>query len=225
VNWGTAALEADIALDDLKSDIRNAEWDMEHYKDIGSGGPSASDPPHMHTKFSYGQLLLRHGPAMVDMLTRWKTHASSFAPEAPIDNGQRTRVFQKRQALAQQIDGNYRAKPSLMGNVRAVWDRIRALNNGFKNAEDFANIAPHFSHFIAHHIGRWRCHRLFGMEPPFPNNDERLGGLDCVISINSDSLLGSQTDEHFYGFSIWCPSLDIAQGNFNTGRLVLHCAV
>ena len=70
-------------------------------------------------------------------------------------------------------------------------------------------------------ITDWRGHRLFGLEPPPPYNDEDLRGRDCLINVSADCLLNNESD-HEYGMSIWCLREQMDRGQHGNGMLLRH---
>jgi hypothetical protein len=94
----------------------------------------------------------------------------------------------------------------------------------FRRGQNFAALSEMYRDFAEKQVTAWRGHRLFGIEPPFPNNGEDFRGQDCLISIASDPLLGTETG-HNYGMSVWCPRDEMAKGQLQQGQFVLHCAV
>ena len=116
------------------------------------------------------------------------------------------------------------ARHLLAGNAEAVWAQIVRQVPEFERNQDFSNVPPVYRPLVEAKITSWRGHRLFGLEPEFPNNWEDLRGQDPIISIASDALLGTQS-EHNYGFSVWLNREQMAGGHHEGGQLIHHCAV
>jgi hypothetical protein len=67
-------------------------------------------------------------------------------------------------------------------------------------------------------------HRLFGRSVPDITSPVDFQGLDCLIFIESDPILKTQT-EHESGFSVWCDRTAMADGDFDTGKAEWHTNV
>ncbi|MCK1514545.1 hypothetical protein IVB22_18620 [Bradyrhizobium sp. 190] len=119
---------------------------------------------------------------------------------------------------------NYWPKLILPGNAKKTWEKINVLHPGLTGPEAFQRISSAYRPFVAAHITDWRGHRLFGIEPPFPNNGEDLRGQDCLISVAADPLLNT-CSEHEYGMSIWCSQRDLLKARYTRGQFIRHCAV
>ncbi|CAN0600994.1 unnamed protein product [Ectocarpus sp. 12 AP-2014] len=87
-----------------------------------------------------------------------------------------------------------------------------------------ASVPSGFHTFLTNQITARSHHRLFGLAIPAMTDCPDLRGVDCLLTLDSDRLLGTET-EHESGFSIWCDRAEMAQGRFKSGRVIWHTNV
>lgn len=209
--WGMAALEADVTIAALAGDMRLAD---DHAMGIS----------HDHIR-GYYAVLLEDGAALMERLVSWKARADSEDPLAPVDQDALSALFTARKAFCAKVDRNFTATIALNGAPYKVWEKVRHAARGDMPFAAFGkNVDPAHQRFAEERITDWRRHRLFGIEPPFSNNQEDLRGKACLISIGADELLGTQT-EHDYGLSLWGSAEDLQAGHFDRLEVMRHCAV
>lgn len=224
-NWGLAAAEADATLLHLERAV--ARW-------TGAAGEKrladvqkrhADFPTLVHAKRTLDTALaLREtGPDLIKALTAWRDLARTRPATAAVDVPALRAIFAERAAFSRRIEGNPKNRLK-EGAHEDLWNTIRHHLPGIAGDQVMEPALSFYRDFVEQKVTNWRGHRLFGIEPPFENNGEDLRGLDCLISIRGDDLLGSQC-EHFYGVSIWCPSGDLSKGKLDGGTVVRHCAV
>lgn len=223
-NWGITALEAALMIEVLERELSHGrEFVAYHKKEIAAG----RTPPtarHIEERLEHCAMMEDHAPAMLAELHAWHDAAVAKSPEAAVNRSALDGIFAKREAFAACMKNNYGARHLLPGDAGSVWARItRDLPDLAKN-QDFSQVPPAYRPLVEAKITGWRGHRLFGIEPEFPNNGEDLRGQDPLISIASDALLGTQS-EHDYGFSVWLDRERMARGNHHGGQFIRHCAV
>ncbi|SMX29412.1 hypothetical protein TRP8649_03546 [Pelagimonas phthalicica] len=229
-NWGLAAEEAAETMRHFDSYLRG--W-------LGAGGKLKLDElqdrmtkmPQIgayRTQFDEALAFRDHGPELLEALAAWRDHAAAQPPLAPVDPEALRAHFVQRAGFASnlkpssdEVFGQNLRSCLLEGSHLALWEGIDHM---VSDPEKLGQINEIYRDFAETYATGWRNHRLFGIEPEFPNNSEDRRGQDSVISIASDALLGTQC-EHFYGVSIWCRSEDIAQGALGSGQVIRHCAV
>lgn len=229
VNWGIAALETQTIIDKLDFGMRDAASFLERFEKHRSDREQAGEPPPSEPvlieKYHYYTLISAEAPSLMSALTDWREIALSQSQVAPVDRDQLSEIFRKRLEFHDKLTVNYGLKGLLPGNARAVWEnKIREYCNRFNYTEDFIGVPPAYRPFVSAQITNWRRHRLFGIEPPFPNNFEDTKGKECIVSVAADMLLGT-CSEHEYGMSIWCSRHDVKRGRYHRGKFIRHCAV
>lgn len=229
-NWGMAALEAGVVITALKNDIRNSgQWPLDYQmkKLAEAGGPSDTETLREKAMASLGpfqRLLLTEGPSLLAEMERWKASAESQDPMQPVDASALAQLFEKRRAFSAKEQRNFASTIALRGAAHEVWQEIWFANRGGEHFASLRAMPEAYRQFAEERITGWRRHRLFGIEPPFPNNWEDLGGKACLVSIGADPLIDTQT-EHEYGLSLWGPVEDLERGRFDRLEVVRHCAV
>ena len=218
-NGGIAALEGDIVIDSLKMELSQGEQFEKSRQQLGSKLPETDV---IRSKILHYGLMRRRAPEVIAALAAWREMALSRSPEDGVDAAQLADLMRLRLALRDEME-SYLPKWLLPGNADKVWDALwwncPPLRQG-----DYEAVPAAYRPFVEGRITDWRRHRLFGLEPPFPNNGEDLRGQDCLISIAADPLLGTQS-EHEYGMSVWCKRDRMARGHYGKGQFVRHCAV
>jgi hypothetical protein len=220
VNGGVAALEAQNVIDSLEVDLRLGADFMSRY---ASRTDKSNLEPHIHDEFRHYGVVLSKAPGLISALEVWRDLASSKPLDQEVDRDALREILDRRRALHDEMDARA-SKFIVAGNADAVWGKLVLNYRRLTNGEGYDELPTWSRPFVEMRETDWRGHRLFGNEPPFPNNWEDLYGHDCVISIAADSLLSTQS-EHDYGFSIWHPRDKIAKGRYDVGRFVRHCAV
>jgi hypothetical protein len=220
-NGGIAALEADIVIDSLKIELSQGEQFEESRQKLGSKFP---DGDVIRSKTQHYALMRRRAPAVIAALGAWRDAALAKSPEAGVDAVRLGHIMRLRLALRDEMVESYWPKWVLPGNAGKVWEAIGRNVPQLRHGGDYAALPAAYRPFAEAWITDWRRHRLFGHEPPFPNNGEDLRGQDCLISIAADPLLCTQS-EHEYGMSIWCPRDCMARGHYGKGQFIRHCAV
>jgi len=221
---GLAALEAALTHAALATELRLGREFMAFRRSQEAQGRGQSAAPHIHQRIAHCALMDDHAPAVLDALRDWQATVAARPAEAPVDVGALTAIFAQRKRLAAAMENNYGARPLLTGDARAVWQKIWSDAPDAQGGKDLSAIPPACRAFVEAKVTDWRGHRLFGVEPEFPNNGEDLRQHRPLISIAGDALLGTEM-EHAYGFSVWLGDDDIARGRHASGQLVWHCSV
>jgi hypothetical protein len=211
-----------VVITALQNEINSAERSLKHREMQPQDGKPR--PEWKGRQSSHQDMMLAEGPAVLTMLQQWKEHVQAQPPEDPVDPVMLAKVFSQRTALKNRMKGNYGSFHILAGNAQAVWSKMKPHAKGCELVEALRALPHAQQGFAEAVVTDWRNHRLFGIEPPFPNNGEDLRGWSCLISISADALLGTQS-EHDYGMSVWFKQEDLAAGRFDRGMLVRHCAV
>lgn len=224
-NWGLAAVEAENALKHLTN-----EWERWHspqgQEQLESERKLSVQHPNIASfarKVVHIEAILKDGGHVIQALETWRDMATSRPVDAPVDRRALQQMFDLRAGFAEDLVAPLQ-DTMRKGDPKQMWDAICLTQPAFKRGENYEAIPPHYRDFIGNWVTRWSGHRIFGLEPPFPNNSEDFRGQDCFISIAFDDVLGNRT-EHDYGLSIWCPRDEMAAGKFDNGQLVRHCAV
>ncbi|HEY6817253.1 MAG TPA: hypothetical protein VI168_17075, partial [Croceibacterium sp.] len=219
-----AAIEADVALASVTRELRQAEDFNTMRASQPPVDPTLAQNRVIVSKTRHYGLLAEVGPPLQAVLTQWRDTARSRPGENPVDRSRLAAHFAVRQGARERMVDDYGARRDLAGNAEAVWREIMAMSSAATVRERLCALAPAFRSFVEARVTDWRRHRLYGVEPEFPNNTEDLSGHDCLISIGGDALLGTET-EHHYGLSVWCPTGGLRGGRFDRARLVYHSAV
>jgi len=221
VNWGIAALEAELATASLQ---RELEWSRHHYDRLVQRPSGAADHQTNPAEDEHHRQIATDGPGLLAALEEWHARCQAQPPEAPVDRALLTAIFETRRAFFARMVSSYRPNHVLLGSWRMLSEKLMRGHGRIDDQRFYEALPSAYKPFIEAFITDWRMHRLFGVEPEFANNDEDLAGHDCLISIFADSLLAIES-EHEYGLSIWCPHQDLQQGRYDRGQLVRHCAV
>ncbi len=223
--WALAALEAEVVITSLENEMHHAEWKTRQYReDIAKKGASIPQDAHAALANNHRDMMLIECPAVLNKLYKWREHARSQPPQAPVDPALLSEILEHRHALRSRMAANYGSMHALAGSVEMVWEKLRTWHTEAGAAENLRKLPVEYQDFVEAKVTDWRMHRLFGIEPPFSNNDEDLRGWSCVISVYADALLGTDSD-HDYGMSVWVKTEDRNSANFTHGQLVRHCAV
>jgi hypothetical protein len=220
VNWGVAALEAQNVIDSLEVDLRLGADFMPRYPALIAKG---NVKQHIHDGFRHYGVVLDKAPQLISALAAWRDLAASKPLDQEVDRDALREILGMRRALHDEMHPHM-SKFIVAGNAGAVWDKLVLKYRRLGDGEGYDELPAWCRAFVDMRETGWRGHRLFGIEPEFPNNGEDLRGQDCVISIAADSLLHTES-EHDYGFSIWQPRERTAKGQFDEGQFVRHCAV
>jgi hypothetical protein len=223
VNWGIAAFEADVAIDCLNHELREAEWFHDHMRDLDAKGEVRPNTDVVRSKTQHYGMMVEKAPALVAALIEWRDWALSFVQDDPIDQAALADIFARRTALSDAMVSHYLPKLILPGDARRTWDKFNRRYPELTRPEAFQAIPEYFRPFVDAQLAGWRRHRLFGIEPPFPNNVEDVRGQGCLISIAADRLLNTDS-EHDYGMSIWCSQDDLRKAQYASGQFIRHCA-
>jgi hypothetical protein len=222
--WGLAAIEATVAHDALARELRLGREFMDNLRAQQAQGREPPSLDHIKRRIAHCALMEDHAPNMLLTLAEWRATAAARRAEDPVDVAALTAIFAERTKLSTAMKNNYGARTVLAGHARAVWERIMADAGGVREFKNFTAVAPAHRPLIEAWVTDWRNHRLFGIEPEFPNNFEDLRHQNPLISIGADALIGTQS-EHDYGFSVWLKDEDIARGHHREGQFIRHCAV
>ena len=224
--WAVAAIDAQIAIDGLKSELQSGKQFNGKRARFLQPRRNQYERKVFDSNVEHYDLMKRHAPELISVLEVWLQTALKKPPEMPVDLASLNDIFCQRQSLCDEMQNSQHnfIKRILLGDSKSVWEAIIREYPQLDKFEDFKILPLAYRFFIEAKIKDWRGHRLFGLEPPFGNNGEDLREQDCFISIAADVLLGTQSD-HEYGLSIWCPRDDMDNSRFDTGQLVRHCAV
>ncbi|WP_080507339.1 DUF1963 domain-containing protein [Rhodopseudomonas palustris] len=218
INWGIAALEAEIVIESLE---RELGFGRDFLARLQGNGDGQAKNRVIESKTAYYTVMARSAPPVVSAMKAWREAALSKPPEALIDQAQVDEVFTARRILHDKIEENYPPKSLLLGRAKAFWEKLCL---SYSQENDFSLVPMALQPFVAMWLTDWRGHRLFGLEPPFPNNGEDRRGQDCLISVAADRVLNTDS-EHEYGMSIWCPKQRLMKGQFEPGQFIRHIAV
>lgn len=224
VNWGIAAVEAEIAIECLNVELNLARRFNETPAPVATDGQSSRANRVYASKSVHYAQILEDAPDLLAALTAWHRHALASPAEQAVDREWLAAVFERRAAFVDRMTDSYRPKLILPGNPREVWRKVTSGRKDGDSQSFFQKLPPAWRPFVEACVTDWRGHRLLGVEPPFPNNGEDLRGHSCLISVAADPLLGT-CSEHEYGMSVWCPTGDMLHGRFDRGQFVRHCAV
>ncbi|MFD0982400.1 DUF1963 domain-containing protein [Tropicimonas aquimaris] len=216
--WALAELDARLLLQGLQRELRFGE-------EFFSRKAHWPDPPTkvILQKQAFYSLLMEDAPALLAKLEPWHARAAAEPPEGSVDAAALGALLVERRALMYGMP-NYPVKPLMLGSPDALWGALRTQYRDAFAATDFQAIPEGVRGFVEARITDWRGHRLFGLEPEFPNNSEDLRGQDVFISIHADALLNTES-EHDYGMSVWCACDGLAEGRHYDGQFIRHCAV
>ncbi|MEL6465646.1 MAG: DUF1963 domain-containing protein [Pseudomonadota bacterium] len=224
-NWGLACAEAATLFTWMENRVQyyQGEKGKQRLVDLLERTAKFPGAEHMQQDYDNATFFASKGPQLLEALTAWRDLAQSKPPLDLVDLDALYAHFARRSKFAESLHGDF-AQVLREGAHYHVWLDIheRALNNLEAGTPDADwNI---YRSFFEQKATDWRGHRLFGIEPEFPNNWDDLRGQDCFISIREDPLLGNMS-EHFYGVSVWCPRKHMSKGSLERGQVVRHCAV
>ncbi|MEP6064243.1 MAG: DUF1963 domain-containing protein [Paracoccaceae bacterium] len=224
-NWGVAAMEAKAALYELEAakDGLSNQHAKKRLDDARRTNAQYPGKGYGDDIINQAEALAADGDTIITALQTWKKLAESKPAGEPVDAVALRKIFEIRSAFADHLY-DILFQTMRYGASRPVWENICAEHPAFERGAKFETIADTYRDFVEMWAMRWVGHRLFGLEPEFPNNDEDLRGHDCLISVGFDDVFGNRT-EHFYGMSIWCPREEMSKGQLQNGQLVFHCAV
>lgn len=222
-NWGIAALEADVAIDCLNNELRQVEWYQGYQQRLAASSERPPEYPGQQKQALHYKMMAEKAPGLVADLTAWRDMSLSRVQEDAVDMASLDAIFARRMALCNEMVENYMPKLILPGNAGKTWEMLNARCPGLTHPEAFQAVPSAYRPFVDAHITDWRRHRLFGIEPEFPNNGEDLRGQDCLISIANDPLLNTDS-EHEYGMSVWCSHGDLKMARYTRGQFIRHCA-
>ncbi|SNS94642.1 DUF1963 domain-containing protein [Tropicimonas sediminicola] len=216
--WAVAEIDARLLVQAMRREIGFAE----QFFNSKAHWP---DPPTrvILDKQAFYGALLQEAPTLLPKLEAWQARAAAEPQAGAVDATALRAMLAERLAFAEGKP-NYPVLPLLRGSAHAVWGEVRRQYRDAFAAEAFQSIPEGLRTFIDARITDWRRHRLFGLEPEFPNNSEDRRGQDVLISIHADELLNTMS-EHDYGMSIWCDRAALDQGRHEEGQLIRHCAV
>ena len=223
-NWDLAALDAARLIEAMERDLEDGRRFVADRNRQLRNGETLTMPDHVEKRLRHHETMEDHAPGLLDELRSWLDRASAGRPEDPVDRAALEALAARREQLMSLMHYNCLTRRLLPGNAELVWRDIVGRMPEFERNQDFSRIPPAYRSLAEAKITSWRGHRLFGLEPDFPNNWEDLRGQDPFISIAADPLLGTET-EHDYGFSIWLDREAMTRGNHKDGQLIHHCAV
>lgn len=221
---GLAALEASLTHGALATELRLGREFMAFRRSQEALGRVLSAAPHIHERIAHCALMEDHAPGLLAALVEWQATVAARPAEAPVDGAALAAIFAQRVRLATAMKNNYGARPVLAGDAHAVWQKIVSDAPDDEGGKDLSSVPRAYRSFVEAKVTDWRGHRLFGVEPEFPNNPEDLRQQRPLISIAGDELLGTKM-EHAYGFSVWLGDDDITRGRHASGQLVWHSSV
>ena len=223
-HWGIARIEAETLLVRLQNDLGQAEWNRDYRARSAESGQPTPDTPVTRAKASDSDYLLGEGKDLVTLVEQWIARCAAEGEEETIDAAARDRFLAVRRAAAECLSDQSQAKRYLLPRVEPVLERLIPRGSGMELRDQLNELPAVYRPLVEKRLTDWRGHRLFGIEPEFPNNPEDMTAMRCVFSIHSDALLGTES-EHDYGFSAWVPREQLERGEFQPSQLVRHCAV
>lgn len=220
VNWGIAALEAEIVIETLQRELGfGADFEGFRQTQRAAGKPVLDNEVTRSKSRHYAQMRER-APALLSRLEAWRDLALSRDPGGAVDKAALEEILAERMALADDMQP-YVPKLVLPGSPKEFWFKLR-LDYPALDMEGVYSVLPsHYRPFITAMISDWRGHRLFGRPQAPPYNGEDLRGRDCLITIAADKLLNTES-EHEHALSVWCPRKDMVAGRFDSGIFVRH---
>ena len=228
INWidthGLADIEISLLITAMKREIDQVESIRETRLEQAVAGEPDHKRHRIEERYEHFAHVEQNGPAVLEQLLDWQRYVRSMPPESAVEQDALDTLFKIRIAYQAPMKANYGTRVHLIGNSNVVWDQVRRAIPVIEQSFDFQRTPPALKGFVERQITDWRGHRLFGLEPEFPNNWEDRRGQDPFISVAADPLL-STLSEHDYGFSIWLKRKAIAAGQFQSGQLIRHCAV
>lgn len=234
INWGTALAEAKA----LKARLEIDAYQRKQFDEWMSTRDADSPPlkPFQEKQERHHAAMRRLGPTFHAALDAFMVRAENMPPDAPIDQENLKGLLQRRRDLAEHPD-TYQIEGALTPRRSSfIYNQLRlrykdgtwrfqpdALDEQTPHPE-LKELPAHFQHVVSGFIADTQFHGLFGRTLPPTSEPIELRGMDSLVMLPANKLLGTQTD-HEDGFSIWCPSADMAEGNFLSGKLVWHTNV
>ena len=156
-------------------------------------------------------------------LTAFIERANREDQTAPVDAVALADIVAKRKALAGGMQSNTMLKIRLSPKPNYVYDDlVRKYID--RQRGTLVDVPPGHHAFLTRKIEARKNHRLFGLAIPEMTDYPDLRGLNCVMSLDADALLGTET-EHENGFSIWADRDEMAEGRLEAGRVIWHTNV
>lgn len=237
VNWGIAALEAEILINAMKAEVGGMAHrrKLKKFKDLGGVAGAANEPVR---KLVYRhELVAKHAPEFMSELEAWHKTAKSNQPTDPIDQNALQKIVAKRRSLTSKA-GGYSLE---VKSPQDLWDRIVRDHRKLTEFGDVSGVPSAYRPIVDAVITEWRGHKLFGrMMYPVDGHriwdigpDKSLGiddfeprvepadlrGYDCLLNIHSDPLVGTASD-YETDLSIWCLRDRMANGQFRHGQFL-----
>ncbi|MCU0909279.1 MAG: YwqG family protein [Rhodobacteraceae bacterium] len=217
VTWGVVAYDLGLVAAEIRSQLRLgarfAEW-------LASRDPDAPMPQKDVKRAARGvadhALILTEGWRLLASADALRIRALAEDPMREADPEALRAVTAARANLAGRLaqSGKHVLRPDL--------DRLaRVLIEDHAKGQGLLTMPEAYRAFVEPCITGWRGHRLLGKALPPDTHPDDLRGLDCLMSVLSDPILGTRT-EHEGGFSIWCDRAALARGDISTCRLVRH---
>ena len=228
INWidthGVADIDVSLLITEMTREIDQVESIREIRLEAAVAGEPDYKRQQIEERYEHFAHVEQNGPAVLETLLEWQRYIRSKPLETAVEKTALEELFKIRIAYQTPMKVNRGTRVHLIGNSNLVWDQVRRTIPVLKQSIDFQRTPPALKGFVERQITDWHGHRLFGLEPEFPNNWEDRRGQDPFISISADPLL-STLSEHDYGFSIWLDRNAISTGQFQSGQLIRHCAV
>ena len=221
VNWGIAALEAQLAIDCLRGDLSEGEEFEKRRRTLAQNGRPLASNPVIEKKTAHYAFLKTRAPEMIATLSAWHELTLSKPQEDPIELNALRKVFETRIGFSNAFVLNTSSKLALRGNPNGIRNYLSRNFPGLFKSGHTEAVPPAYQTFVELMVTDWRGHHLFGIEPDFDDPDEfgDMSGYECLISVRSDNLLGTGR-EHEYGSAIWCRRDQMARGQYANGRLL-----
>ena len=193
--WGLAALEAEMLVDALERELEHSRTFVQQRKERAAARLTPP-PKHVEERLIHCGMIDEAFPPFLAELSRWRDRAKSMPPKGLIDVSALEAIFATRVSLSKKMEKNYGTRHLLPGDAASVWNKIVGDMPELARNQDFSDTPPALQHFVELKITGWRGHRLFGIEPEFPNNFEDLRLRNPILSIAADPLLGTQLEHH-----------------------------
>ena len=218
--WGLAAFEAQAALSAMENERNQRKWRADYEKRRDKTVPLKK---HQIRQREQDDILETSEKPVYDAVKAFWERAESQDPGASVDAEALRAVVALRQSLADRMPANTMMKSRMTPKARDVFSDL-TLKYLDQLSGTLAFVPAAFHTFMTSQITARNHHRLFGLAIPAMTDLPDLRGVDCLLTFDSDPLLGNQT-EHESGFSIWCDREEMAQGRFETGRVIWHTNV
>lgn len=223
--WGVAALDAEIIIKELERELRFGQESKERDAQLKGSKFLKSKLDHMIKRDEHFALMADQAPQLISVLKEWHQLTLSKPASDPVDKDALEKVFQARLALRDQMSGSqnsgYAPKFVLPGNHLKVWDQLVHHYKCLTGDGGFGDLPNEYRAFAEIVISDWRGHRFLGAEQAPPYNYEDLDGLDCMIRVGADQLLGTDS-EHEHAMSIWCLREQMINGHYDKGKFLRH---